>query len=104
MNSASSSTSLPVSISNIISNSYDCFFKIRHGQVISKCKIRIVLNKKSGDINNIFTDMDYNILVSFESPQRAINPGQVIAFYQIDDFNNSIDDGYVCLGGGIIAK
>jgi len=85
-------------------NSYECYFKIRHGQLISKCKLRIILkNKNNIDLNDIFTNMDYDILVSFESPQRAINPGQVIAFYQIDEVNN-ISDGYICLGGGVIGR
>ena len=78
--------------------SYDCQFKIRHGHKISRCKIRISL-KKNANLNNS-SSIDYNLVVSFDNPQRAINPGQVIAFYT-NDIN---DDGYICIGGGIITK
>ena len=79
-------------------SSYDCSFKIRHGQEMSSCKIRVSL-KKNADVNTCSTTMDYSIIVLFDIPQRAINPGQVIAFYDNDD-----NDGYICLGGGIISN
>lgn len=81
-----------------IESSYHCSFKIRHGQEMSTCKIRVLL-KKNADTTTSNSNMDYNIIVLFDIPQRAINPGQVIAFY-----DNDGDEGYVCLGGGIISK
>lgn len=37
---------------------------------------------------------DGNLLVQFDTPQRAVTPGQFVCFY----------DGEVCLGGGVISR
>jgi tRNA-specific 2-thiouridylase len=55
-----------------------CHAKIRHRQQDQACFVSITDNQQ--------------ILVKFEQPQRGINPGQFIVFYQ----------GDVCLGGATI--
>ena len=55
-----------------------CTAKIRYRQADQRCKIE---KTDSGEAH-----------VSFETPQRAVTPGQSIVFY----------DGETCLGGGII--
>jgi tRNA-specific 2-thiouridylase len=57
---------------------YICTAKIRYRQKDQVCKIEKIENN--------------NIYVSFETPQRAITPGQSIVFYQKN----------ICLGGAII--
>ncbi len=55
-----------------------CFAKIRHRQADQPCKV-------------IFNS-DHSLEVTFDTPQRAINPGQYVVFY---------DNDY-CLGGATI--
>lgn len=60
-------------------NGFSCCCKIRYRQQDQECTV-----KKEGD----------HLLVSFKEPQRAIAPGQSIAFYK----------GDVCLGGAVIQE
>ena len=55
----------------------ECEARIRYRQPLQSCEIKCIENQKH---------------VSFDSPQRAITPGQSIVFY----------DGDVVLGGGVI--
>jgi len=57
---------------------FNCYAKVRYRQSDQPCTI---LNLDNGSIS-----------VKFESPQRAITPGQSIVFYQQN----------ICLGGGVI--
>jgi tRNA-specific 2-thiouridylase len=54
-----------------------CHAKIRYRQADQPC---LVILK------------DNQLIVTFDTPQRAVTPGQSIVFYQDD----------ICLGGGII--
>ena len=58
---------------------FECSAKIRYRQADQACSI-----KTEGD----------RIAVTFETPQRAVTPGQSVAFYQDE----------VCLGGGVIER
>lgn len=59
---------------------YRCSAKIRYRQKDQPC---VVIKKEDG-----------TLLVTFDEPQRAITPGQAIAFY----------DGIYCLGGAVITS
>lgn len=58
---------------------FECSAKIRYRQADQACSI-----KAEGDC----------VAVTFETPQRAVTPGQSVAFYQDE----------VCLGGGVIER
>jgi len=60
-----------------------CKAKTRYRQPDQDC----VITKNSVDNGN-----NYNYNVTFDTPQRAVTPGQSVVFYQADS----------CLGGGII--
>jgi tRNA-specific 2-thiouridylase len=55
-----------------------CMAKTRYRQVDQPCRISV--------------RADSRLLVRFDSPQRAVTPGQYVCFYQ----------GDICLGGGLI--
>ena len=59
---------------------FRCTAKIRYRQPDQACQVRL--------------QADGSAEVVFETPQRAVTPGQSIVFY----------DGDVCLGGGIIRR
>lgn len=59
---------------------FDCRAKIRYRQHDQAC--RVIVNE------------DATLTVTFESPQRAVTPGQFVCFY----------DGDVCLGGALIDR
>jgi tRNA-specific 2-thiouridylase len=54
-----------------------CHAKIRYRQPDQAC---------------VISQQDDKFIVSFETPQRAVTPGQSVVFYE----------GEVCLGGGVI--
>jgi len=59
-------------------HSFRCFAKTRYRQPDQACELHF--------------ENANQIVVSFDTPQRAITPGQSVVFY----------DGDICLGGGII--
>ena len=66
-----------------------CQARIRYRQPLQSCEIKCIENQKPETINNVSCFMFH---VSFDSPQRAVTPGQSIVFY----------DGEVVVGGGVI--
>ncbi len=58
-------------------------------ETILRCKVRYRQNDQACRITQLDNE---RLQVDFDEPQRAITPGQSIAFY----------DGDVCLGGGVI--
>jgi tRNA-specific 2-thiouridylase len=63
---------------NAPAETFTCTAKVRYRQPDQSCSVRM--------------HSDGSCTVSFESPQRAVTPGQYVVFYQ----------GEVCLGGGVI--
>ena len=66
-----------------------CQARIRYRQPLQSCEIKCIENQKSETMNNVSCFMFH---VSFDSPQRAVTPGQSIVFY----------NGEVVVGGGVI--
>jgi tRNA U34 2-thiouridine synthase MnmA/TrmU len=81
---------------NILDN-YDNY-NINHNSVKAMCSDSINKNSKIdnnyGSTKNCnYNINDYELVVAFDVPQRAVTPGQIVALYM----------GEECLGGGIIS-
>lgn len=63
-----------------ISTPFRCCAKVRYRQEDQRCEVAALAHDE--------------VLVTFESPQRAVTPGQSVVFYE----------GAVCLGGGVIVR
>ena len=80
-----------------------CEARIRYRQPLQACTVRIVRNVKDVENERFEREKQSNILnkrsdqtvltAVFDSPQRAVTPGQSIVFYQGDEM----------IGGGIIS-
>jgi tRNA U34 2-thiouridine synthase MnmA/TrmU len=62
---------------------FRCEHKSRYNQQPTPCSIEILTRNS-----------EVMLKISFNTPQHAITPGQILALY----------DGDICLGGGVIAK
>lgn len=67
-----------------------CEVRLRHRQTLQKCSVEFIKSIKS--VKSIKTKANNNVIIKFQTPQRAVTPGQFAVLYNKG----------VCLGGGVV--
>jgi len=68
---------------------FQCRAKVRYRQPDQACEVQVLADSAAADGDD---SAGRRLEVRFETPQRAVTPGQYVVFY----------DGEECLGGGVI--